>query len=849
MKRVWLISILLFALTALPAFAQDDLTNTFTSSDGVFSFQYPDGWQFGQTKSTEAVGLTADRSVTAVVDYPSFEPNGKVLTPVAYLNQTIIDLGKDKLTDAKVTPIQIGGRDAARLNAKSSAFGTLLSLTIAFPEHLAAFAFIGTDDAIHEQEATLFAIATSFTLPTRPAVSAKASGKPARNATGELALTRTFTLSDGTYSIKYPDGWDTLETGFGAAAIYDGNDVSFTFAYPVGDATTETPRTVLAGLFADGKFTDLDINGHRATRIENFKAMKNAVALLVDFDGNYAQFLWTGVPEKVKQDEATLMAMIATFTVAADADRALIETFTVPGGLFTFRYPHGWTIDIRDIGVLHFGDTDNAVQGTIRFDNDGKTARETVENYMDLAGVSKDVVQEVKIGTHTGARTSADNGGFTACFFAVDLDGGSVMLLSANGPTPAFEDEQLLIWAMMASAQVGSASTVSTAGASTEPGALTESYVAPDKSFSFNYPDNWQLTPTADGLNFDSADHALTGVVEYGETSTPARQLIIDLLGKAGVTANPTSYEARNGTVFANETRNGDIVVDIFAIDFGDHVFVLSALGNPATIDQVRDQLAEVAASFREDDHAPIMAFARTGEIAPDSALTETYTDNPAFSFRYPTGWTIEVLEGEARLDLTSDDQTVGATIQFGQFGKSARDYIIGKAAQLGQSESVVHTFDLNGRSAAEATIPDSGGASAGHFIAVDYGDGYLLTLAATGLMRAFDKSNPLLLGIMASFQPADAAAAEISATAEATAATVAPPACTVTAASGVNLRAGPGTTFAIAGSLAAGVTRTVIAQDTGADGKAWWQLDDGNWLRSDLVTPGGDCASIPTAA
>ncbi len=109
MKRVWLISILLFALTALPAFAQDDLTNTFTSSDGVFSFQYPDGWQFGQTKSTEAVGLTADRSVTAVVDYPSFEPNGKVLTPVAYLNQTIIDLGKDKLTDAKVTPIQIGG--------------------------------------------------------------------------------------------------------------------------------------------------------------------------------------------------------------------------------------------------------------------------------------------------------------------------------------------------------------------------------------------------------------------------------------------------------------------------------------------------------------------------------------------------------------------------------------------------------------------------------------------------------------------------------------------------------------------------------------------------------------------
>lgn len=69
---------------------------------------------------------------------------------------------------------------------------------------------------------------------------------------------------------------------------------------------------------------------------------------------------------------------------------------------------------------------------------------------------------------------------------------------------------------------------------------------------------------------------------------------------------------------------------------------------------------------------------------------------------------------------------------------------------------------------------------------------------------------------------------------------------CTVTAGSTSNLRSGPGTNFAVAGTLAGGESAGVIGQAVGAGGFVWWQLEGGAWVRSDVVSEDGDCESAP---
>ncbi len=61
-----------------------------------------------------------------------------------------------------------------------------------------------------------------------------------------------------------------------------------------------------------------------------------------------------------------------------------------------------------------------------------------------------------------------------------------------------------------------------------------------------------------------------------------------------------------------------------------------------------------------------------------------------------------------------------------------------------------------------------------------------------------------------------------------------------------VNLRAGPGTSFDRARQLAAGTTLRAEGTNTDDAGFRWWQLEDGNWLREDVVHAQGDCANLP---
>jgi uncharacterized protein YraI len=49
------------------------------------------------------------------------------------------------------------------------------------------------------------------------------------------------------------------------------------------------------------------------------------------------------------------------------------------------------------------------------------------------------------------------------------------------------------------------------------------------------------------------------------------------------------------------------------------------------------------------------------------------------------------------------------------------------------------------------------------------------------------------------------------------------------------NIRQGPGTSFAITGTLSQGQTVQAVGWATGADGFTWWQLATGGWARGDI--------------
>jgi hypothetical protein len=70
--------------------------------------------------------------------------------------------------------------------------------------------------------------------------------------------------------------------------------------------------------------------------------------------------------------------------------------------------------------------------------------------------------------------------------------------------------------------------------------------------------------------------------------------------------------------------------------------------------------------------------------------------------------------------------------------------------------------------------------------------------------------------------------------------------ACMVSSNTRINIRSGPGTSFAVLGRLVPGETAVVYGQALGEDGLYWWQLLNGAWVRSDVVNENDNCDSVP---
>ncbi|MBA3874638.1 MAG: hypothetical protein H0X30_36375 [Anaerolineae bacterium] len=69
---------------------------------------------------------------------------------------------------------------------------------------------------------------------------------------------------------------------------------------------------------------------------------------------------------------------------------------------------------------------------------------------------------------------------------------------------------------------------------------------------------------------------------------------------------------------------------------------------------------------------------------------------------------------------------------------------------------------------------------------------------------------------------------------------------CSITSSANINQRSGPGTNFALAGSLSGGSSTSADGQAQGTDSFTWYHLINGGWVRSDLVITTGDCENLP---
>lgn len=69
---------------------------------------------------------------------------------------------------------------------------------------------------------------------------------------------------------------------------------------------------------------------------------------------------------------------------------------------------------------------------------------------------------------------------------------------------------------------------------------------------------------------------------------------------------------------------------------------------------------------------------------------------------------------------------------------------------------------------------------------------------------------------------------------------------CEITPINVVNARTGPGVAFGVQSSVSAEVASQGIAQEIGADGFIWWQIEGGGWVREDVVTETESCYLLP---
>lgn len=248
--------------------------------------------------------------------------------------------------------------------------------------------------------------------------------------------------------------------------------------------------------------------------------------------------------------------------------------------------------------------------------------------------------------------------------------------LDASGTTPS---------AASSTAHSGTAQPAAT-GAEQTTGALTETYTAPDESYSVKYPSSWKATTDKGYLELTSPDGTVTGHVSATGTYAPGEEWFTDrhldhknsypaerlteLLGttvslysgfKAGdspeqdVVAHGLTQVNASGMVGLGKTNSKEELWASF------EQTGVNTTGKALTDAEAAEATEKAVTS---ENGATTQAILKSVEITPEAspeppaqgeaeALTETYTaPDGRYSLKYPSSWTAKTDQGY--LELTS---------------------------------------------------------------------------------------------------------------------------------------------------------------------------------------------------
>ena len=418
---------------------------------------------------------------------------------------------------------------------------------------------------------------------------------------------------------------------------------------------------------------------------------------------------------------------------------------------------------------------------------------------------------------------------------------------------------------------------------------LSETFTSPDSGLTVQYPDGWTAEIIEDGVvtlsllrarrlrsSIQIFPPALVAVIGYGEETDPAalaESVGIALASDDTGELNQVAIGDADGATYAYTNNAGENAM-LVALPFMDALAMLSITTVDDNLSDLEQTAIAVAASLSQPAPAPqslenynatwqeaVAELESLGLIAAGGELI--FRENRAF-FSGQGSWftplaeraprTDVVMAGDLRYTASGDDglfetENCALMSRIVTEGNTAVQYL-----DVGvDSDGEVYYFDRFGSGfnvhSGYQSLPDFDFSESHHFLVLALDD--RLTVFVDGEMvfenRQIDERSGSYGITLIGYGPA--AFCEATNIWAYEAPTFQPGVCEISAGGSVNMRSGPGTTFEVAGQLAANTVRNAQGQAVGTDGFIWWQLDDDSWVRDDVVRAQGDCKSIPEVA
>ncbi len=385
-------------------------------------------------------------------------------------------------------------------------------------------------------------------------------------------------------------------------------------------------------------------------------------------------------------------------SIPASTDVSLTQTYTSADGNFSFKYPEGWQIDdTPDNPAIRVHPSDSNLVNLFMIVGS--------QNISKLLKASNSTCPEENLSTDTGVKAVFDH--FLDCINMrqnlgtpqyTDINGKpaaiihdpailTIMIDLGNG-VPAFAQGQMpsssdsafepvflaIVGSMEWHGSTNSSTNTTIPSTSTSDVALTQTYTAPDGSFSFKYPEGWTIDDhsaaplinvqaPAGGFNLltvlvsahSISEAAKSGLFPAGSTTCDEGklstangiQLAFEYFSSCtqvqGLTNVPSQYIDLAGKPAVMINQNTGVLFVAFR-DLGDGVpaFMQGAsTGDYSTYDAIFQAMAGSVEWHGSTGSSASTAIPSTS--TSDVALTQTYTARVGnYSFKYPEGWKVD---------------------------------------------------------------------------------------------------------------------------------------------------------------------------------------------------------------